>query len=94
MLAEESSEGGHEHDVAHRLRGLRGYTLSVAVELLAHVDDALLEIDVLPGEPEQLPEAQPGEDGGREQRAVAGVGGVEQRGDLLSLEDPHLTPAG
>ena len=57
------------------------------LEGMAHGDGVGLEIDVGPGQPEQLALAQPGADGGDEERfeSVAGDG-REEAPDLVRLE--------
>jgi hypothetical protein len=54
------------------------------------VDEAFGEVDVVPGEAEEVGEAEAGVEGGGEEGAVAGEGGVEQARDLVVVEDALL----
>lgn len=86
---------GEERDVAGGRLGLeadppRWLVCSRARELVADVDEAILEVDVAPGEPEQFGEAQAGVEGGGEEGAVAGEAGVEEAADLVVVEHALL----
>ena len=93
MLPQETRESRHEDDLPNSLRRLWLYPVPVPIELRAHPHDVRAEVDVLPGEAEQLAEPRAREDRGRDQRAVGRARGVEESPDLLGAENPHLPPA-
>ena len=90
MLSEEARYSRDEHHVAVGVLRLQRRDATGLVDLPVDMDDTRSEIDVRPVEPEQLPRAQPGEDGRREQRPVFRRRSREERIDLVAVEDPHL----
>jgi hypothetical protein len=87
-------ELGHEDHVAARGRRLQTRALAGARGLEADLDDAGLEVDVVPRQPEQLADPQAREDRGRDRQAVGILGDVEQQPDLLAVEEALAVLAG
>jgi hypothetical protein len=83
--------------VAHRVLRLqphppRRLPLLPARELAADTNQTCLEVDLGPGEAEQLRQAHPAVERGREQRPVGGQADGEQPRDLLVGQDAPLGP--
>jgi hypothetical protein len=92
VLAEDGGELGEERDLADggaRLRwdAVRRDAATAARELVADVDDAGGEVDVVPGEAEHLGQAHTRIRPGEEQRSVAGRAGGEETSELVLGED-------
>jgi hypothetical protein len=91
VSGEQPCELGDERDVADRGRGLRGYAprgrpAVGARQLRAHVDDAGVEVDVVPDEAEQLGDPQARVEHGRDHQPVAWRADREQALDLGAAE--------
>src|SRR3954454_6579470 len=69
VLAQDARELRREHDIAARLRRLQRHALTVPIKLVANPDEAAVEVDVAPDEPERLADPQPSEDADRDERA-------------------------
>jgi hypothetical protein len=71
-----------DRDLPPPRRRLRLARHAVPIDALLHLDDAALEVDVLPAKSPYLRRPEPGECRCRDDRPVAALGGVEKGLDL------------